>query len=79
MRSVVWEYDRDGTWPGAVIEKAWEVGLMNAHIPEAYGGAGASFMDGALIEEELGWRCSGVIARETLLPRHVEPLASVAA
>jgi acyl-CoA dehydrogenase len=60
IRPVAWEYDRDGTWPQAIIEKAWEVGVMNAHIPEEYGGAGASFIDGVLIEEELGWGCSGI-------------------
>ena len=60
MRPVAWDYDRDGTWPQAIIEKAWEVGLMNAHIPEEYGGAGASSVDGVLIEEELGWGCSGI-------------------
>ena len=54
MRPVAREYDRDGTWPAEVIEKAWEVGLMNPHIPDEYGGAGASYMDGVLIEEELG-------------------------
>jgi acyl-CoA dehydrogenase len=26
IRPVAWEYDREGTWPRAVIEKAWEVG-----------------------------------------------------
>ena len=60
IRPVAWEFDRDATWPEAIIEKAWDVGLMNAHIPEEYGGAGASFIDGALIEEELGWGCSGI-------------------
>jgi acyl-CoA dehydrogenase len=60
IRPVAWEYDRDGTWPQAIIEKAWDVGLMNPHIPEQYGGAGASAMDGVLIEEELGWGCSGI-------------------
>jgi acyl-CoA dehydrogenase len=60
IRPVAWEYDRDGTWPQAIIEKAWEVGLMNAHVPEEYGGAGARFIDGVLIEEELGWGCSGI-------------------
>ena len=60
IRPVAWEYDREAVWPRSLIEKAWEVGLMNAHIPEAYGGAGASFMDGVLIEEELGWGCSGI-------------------
>jgi acyl-CoA dehydrogenase len=60
IRPVAWEYDRDSTWPQAIIERAWEVGLMNPQIPEAYGGAGASAMDGVLIEEELGWGCSGI-------------------
>ena len=60
IRKVAWEYDRDGTWPQEIIEKAWEVGLMNTHIPEEYGGPGASYLDGCLIEEELSWGCSGI-------------------
>jgi acyl-CoA dehydrogenase len=60
IRPVAWEYDRESTWPQAIIEKAWEVGLMNPHIPAEYGGTGASSMDGVLIEEELGWGCSGI-------------------
>jgi acyl-CoA dehydrogenase len=60
IRPVAWDYDRDGTWPQEIIEKAWEVGLMNSHIPEEYGGAGAGFLDGCLIEEELSWGCSGI-------------------
>jgi acyl-CoA dehydrogenase len=60
IRPVAWAYDREGTWPQAVIEKAWELGLMNAHIPEEYGGAGAAFIDDVLIAEEFGWGCSGI-------------------
>jgi len=60
MRPVAWEYDKDGTWPEDVLKKAWELGLMNSHIPEEYGGPGASYMDGVLIEEEMGWGCSGI-------------------
>ena len=60
MRSVAWEYDKDGTWPADVIQKAWEVGLMNTHIPEAYGGPGLDYLSGCLIEEEMGWGCSGI-------------------
>jgi acyl-CoA dehydrogenase len=60
IRPVAWEYDRDGTWPADIIQKAWEVGLMNSHIPEEYGGAGAGYLDGCLIEEELSWGCSGI-------------------
>jgi acyl-CoA dehydrogenase len=60
IRPVAWEYDKDGTWPQEIIDKAWEVGLMNTHVPEEYGGPGLSYLDGCLIEEELGWGCSGI-------------------
>jgi acyl-CoA dehydrogenase len=60
IRPVAWEYDKDGTWPQEIIDKAWEVGLMNTHIPEEYGGPGLDFLSGCLIEEEFGWGCSGI-------------------
>ncbi len=60
IRPVAWEYDKEGTWPQDIIEKAWEVGLMNTHIPEEYGGPGVGYLDGCLIEEELSWGCSGI-------------------
>jgi acyl-CoA dehydrogenase len=60
IRPVAWEYDKEGTWPQDVIDKAHEVGLMNTHVPEEYGGAGLSYLDGCLIEEELAWGCSGI-------------------
>jgi acyl-CoA dehydrogenase len=60
IRPVAWEYDRDGTWPQEIIEKAWELGLMNSHFPTEYGGPALGFMDGALIEEEIAWGCSGI-------------------
>src|ERR1035441_8512198 len=60
IRPVAWEYDKDGTWPQDIVEKAWDVGLMNSHIPEEYGGSGAGYLNGCLIEEELSWGCSGI-------------------
>jgi acyl-CoA dehydrogenase len=60
IRKVAWDYDRDGTWPQEIIEKAWEIGLMNTHIAEEYGGPGLDYLSGALIEEEMGWGCSGI-------------------
>ncbi|MEI7625480.1 MAG: acyl-CoA dehydrogenase family protein [Actinomycetota bacterium] len=60
IRPVAWEYDKEGTWPAEVLKKAWEVGIMNSGIPEQYGGPGASHFEGILIEEELGWGCSGI-------------------
>jgi len=60
IRPVAWQFDEHGTWPQEIIEKAWELGLMNNHIPEEYGGPGASYLEGCLIEEELAWGCSGI-------------------
>jgi acyl-CoA dehydrogenase len=60
IRPVAWEYDKEGTWPQEILEKAWELGLMNSHVPEEYGGPGVSTLDGCLIEEELAWGCSGI-------------------
>src|SRR5437764_3094611 len=60
MRPVAWEYDKDGTWPEEVLRKAWELGLVNSDLEEEYGGPGASYLEGALIEEEAGWGCSGI-------------------
>jgi acyl-CoA dehydrogenase len=60
IRPVAWDYDKDGTWPQDIIDKAWEVGLMNTHLPEEYGGPGLDYLTGVVIEEEIGWGCSGI-------------------
>jgi acyl-CoA dehydrogenase len=60
IRPVAWEYDRDATWPGEILDKAWELGLMNNHLPTEYGGAGLSVLDGVIIAEEISWGCSGI-------------------
>jgi acyl-CoA dehydrogenase len=60
MRPVAWAYDRDATWPQEILDKAWEIGLTNVHVPAAYGGPELSCLDGCLIQEELSWGCSGI-------------------
>jgi len=54
------EYDEHSTHPQDVIEKAHEIGLMNLHVPEEYGGPGLPGFEGMLIGEELSWGCSGM-------------------
>ncbi|XP_037642716.1 medium-chain specific acyl-CoA dehydrogenase, mitochondrial isoform X3 [Sebastes umbrosus] len=53
-------YDRSGEYPIPIIKKAWELGLMNGHIPQEYGGMGLSIFDNCLITEELAYGCTGV-------------------
>ena len=60
IRPVAWEYDRNETWPAEILRHAWELGLMNTHIPEEYGGPSLGTMSGALIEEEMGWGCAAI-------------------
>ena len=60
IRPIAWELDRDSSFPHAIIAKAHSLGLMNIHVPESLGGAGIGYLEGAIIEEELAWGCSGV-------------------
>src|SRR5579872_6533041 len=53
-------YDEAMQHPAEVIAKAHDVGLMNLHVPEEYGGPGLSGFDGMLVGEELYWGCSGI-------------------
>src|SRR3954447_12259988 len=54
------EYDEHSTHPADVIAEALELGLMNLHVPEEYGGLGLGAFEGMLIGEELCWGCSGI-------------------
>jgi acyl-CoA dehydrogenase len=60
IRPVANHHDETGEFPTKVLEKAWEVGLMNAHLPASVGGMELSTLDGVLMEEELGWGCTGI-------------------
>jgi acyl-CoA dehydrogenase len=59
------EYDHAGQFPEDILEKAFGLGLMSGFIPEEYGGLGLSALDTCIIEEELGWGCSGVATSMT--------------
>ncbi len=61
MIPVAAEYDRSMEFPQPVFEKAWELGLVNTHIPEAYGGLGLGCFEGVIIGEELAYGCTGIM------------------
>lgn len=53
-------HDETGEFPVEVVKKAWENGLCNTKIPEAYGGLGLGVFESCLIAEELGYGCTGI-------------------
>uniref|UniRef100_UPI00398EDE52 medium-chain specific acyl-CoA dehydrogenase, mitochondrial n=1 Tax=Pristiophorus japonicus TaxID=55135 RepID=UPI00398EDE52 len=54
------QYDRSGEYPVPLIKRAWELGLMNTHIPENCGGMGLGIFDSCLITEEIAYGCTGI-------------------
>lgn len=54
------EYDESAEFPHKVFAKAWETGLMNMEIPEAYDGLGASCLDHVMVQEELAYGCTAM-------------------
>ncbi len=53
-------YDETREFPWEVLKKAWDVGIMNTHVPEAYGGLGLGVFESCLIAEENAWGCTGI-------------------
>ncbi len=70
IRPAAREADESGHIPDALVQQAWELGLIQNAIPEAFGGYGdpRSAVTGALVCEELGW-ADVSIALHLLAPR----------
>jgi len=54
-------YDQTGEYPWPVLKKAHELGLMNLHIPQEYGGMGLGTLDGCLMTEKMAYGCTGIM------------------
>jgi acyl-CoA dehydrogenase len=72
IRPAAREADESGNIPDTLVQHAWELGLVNNAIPEAFGGFGDHrlAMTSALVCEELGWGDLS-IALHILAPRLV--------
>lgn len=53
-------HDKTGEYPHDIVKKAWELGLMNTHIPQDCGGLGLGVLDGCIITEEFAYGCTGI-------------------
>lgn len=54
------KHDKTGEYPWDLVKKAWELGLINHHIPEHCGGHKLSVLTSCVIAEELAWGCTGI-------------------
>ena len=56
LRPAARDAEEEGEIPPALIERGWELGVLQASIPEAYGGFGErSAVTGVLAAEVMGW------------------------
>jgi len=54
------KYDRDGTFPLEVIQKAHRDNFLTLVVPKKYGGQGLSMLDACIMYEELAAGCMGI-------------------
>lgn len=54
------KYDESKEFPMEILQKAWELGLVNTCIPTEYGGTGFSEVDAVTISESLAYGCMGM-------------------
>jgi len=56
LRPAARDAEEEGELPGDLIEKGWELGILQASVPEEYGGFGErSVVTSILAAEELAW------------------------
>jgi acyl-CoA dehydrogenase len=54
------ELEKRNDFPKDVVQKAYEAGLMNLHIPTEAGGPGLSLFSETLVSEATGYGCAGI-------------------
>ncbi len=54
------ELEKRNEFPKEVVQKAYEAGLMNLHVPPDAGGPGLSLLAETLVSEATGYGCAGM-------------------
>ena len=69
LRDISRDCDEEDTIPAKTLDKAWEIGLANASVPEVYDGIGMerSAVTSVLVCEELAYGCA-TLATAILAP-----------
>ena len=53
------ELEKQNEVPLTIMQKAYELGLMNLHVPKDVGGPGLNLLDETIVTEEVGYGCAG--------------------
>ena len=54
------KYDQLAEFPWDIVHAAYDEKIINASLPEEFGGHGFNILEGALASEELGYGCTGI-------------------
>lgn len=54
------KHDKTGEYPWDLVKKAWNLGLLNLHVPQDCGGMEVGAFDSCLVGEELAYGCTGI-------------------
>ncbi len=76
LRNIARDSDEDKEVPQKLLDKAWELGLANAVVPEEFGGIGMSrsALTTVLVCEELGYGCVSLAAAIMAPSAFIQPL-----
>ncbi|MFH2129281.1 MAG: acyl-CoA dehydrogenase family protein [bacterium] len=76
LKDIARDCDEEASVPKKLLDKAWEMGLANAAVPEAYDGIGMerSAVTSALVYEELGYGCASLTSAIMAPTAFIQPL-----
>ncbi len=76
LKEIARDCDESSDIPKKILDKAWEMGLANAAVPEQYDGIGMerSALTSALICEELGYGCASVATAIMAPSAFIQPI-----
>ncbi|NVM04324.1 MAG: acyl-CoA dehydrogenase family protein [Candidatus Helarchaeota archaeon] len=68
------QYDRKEEFPWEIMQKAFDLGIMNVRIPSEYGGKGLGLLDEVIVIEEVAIGCVGLATSMNVNSLGFEPI-----
>ncbi|MHA1379713.1 MAG: acyl-CoA dehydrogenase family protein [Candidatus Helarchaeota archaeon] len=68
------EYDRNEEFPWELVQKAFDLGIMNVRLPKEYGGKGLGLLEEVIVIEEVAVGCTGLATSMNVNSLGFEPI-----